>query len=32
MPEFDRYIRIASRTQPENLLLVEALHNILVSE
>jgi threonine-phosphate decarboxylase len=32
MPESDRYVRIASRTQPENLLLVEALRNILVSE
>jgi threonine-phosphate decarboxylase len=32
MPESDRYVRIASRTQPENLRLVEALGNILVSE
>jgi len=32
MPESDRYVRIASRTQPENLHLVEALRNILVSE
>jgi histidinol-phosphate/aromatic aminotransferase/cobyric acid decarboxylase-like protein len=32
MPESDRYVRIASRTQPENLRLVEALRNILVSE
>jgi threonine-phosphate decarboxylase len=30
MPESDRYVRIASRTQPENLRLVEALRNILV--
>ena len=29
MPESDRYLRIASRTQSENLLLVEALRNIL---
>jgi len=29
MPESDRYLRIASRTQKENLLLVEALRNIL---
>jgi len=32
MPESDRYVRIASRTQPENLRLVEALRNILISE
>jgi len=32
MPESDCYIRIASRTQPENLRLVEALRNILVPE
>jgi threonine-phosphate decarboxylase len=32
MPESDRYVRIASRTQPENLQLVEALRNILVPE
>ncbi len=30
MPESDRYVRIASRTQPENLRLVEALRNIMV--
>lgn len=29
MPESDRYLRIASRTQPENLRLVEALGSIL---
>ena len=29
MAESDRYLRIASRTQPENLLLVEALGDIL---
>lgn len=29
MPESDRYLRIASRSQSENLLLVEALRNIL---
>jgi threonine-phosphate decarboxylase len=29
MPESDRYIRIASRTQAENLRLVEALRNIV---
>ncbi len=29
MPESDRYLRIASRTQSENLLLVGALRNIL---
>lgn len=32
MVESDRYVRIASRTQPENLCLVEALRNILISE
>lgn len=32
MPESDRYVRIASRTQPENLRLVEALSSILASE
>jgi len=32
MPESDRYLRIASRTQPENTQLVEALHNILGTE
>lgn len=32
MPESDRYVRIASRTQPENQRLVEALRNILISE
>jgi len=32
MPESDRYVRIASRTQPENQRLVEALRNILLSE
>ncbi len=32
MPESDRYLRIASRTQPENQLLVEALRDIMVSE
>jgi histidinol-phosphate/aromatic aminotransferase/cobyric acid decarboxylase-like protein len=32
MPESDRYIRIASRTQPENLRLVEALRDIVVLE
>ncbi len=32
MPESDRYVRIASRTQPENQRLVEALRNILASE
>ncbi len=32
MPESDRYLRIASRTQKENQLLVEALQNILVEE
>jgi len=30
MPESDRYLRIASRTQSENLLLFEALHTILI--
>ena len=30
MPESDRYLRISSRTQPENQRLVEALANILV--
>ena len=30
MPESDRYLRIASRTQSENLLLVEALRAILL--
>lgn len=29
MPESDRYLRIASRTQSENLVLVDALRNIL---
>lgn len=29
MPESDRYLRIASRTQPENLRLVEALRDII---
>jgi histidinol-phosphate/aromatic aminotransferase/cobyric acid decarboxylase-like protein len=29
MPESDRYVRIASRTQPENLRLVEALRDIM---
>jgi len=32
MPESERYCRIASRTQPENLRLVEALRNILAPE
>ena len=32
MVESERYVRIASRTQPENLRLVEALRNILISE
>jgi histidinol-phosphate/aromatic aminotransferase/cobyric acid decarboxylase-like protein len=32
MVESARYVRIASRTQPENLRLVETLHNILVLE
>jgi threonine-phosphate decarboxylase len=32
MTDSDRYVRIASRTQPENLRLVGALRNILVSE
>lgn len=32
MPESERYVRIASRTQPENHRLVEALGNILKSE
>ena len=32
MLESDRYVRIASRTPPENLRLVEALRKILVSE
>lgn len=32
MPESDRYLRIASRTQPENERLVDALRNILVPE
>ncbi|MFW2439405.1 MAG: pyridoxal phosphate-dependent aminotransferase [Arenicellales bacterium] len=32
MPESDRYVRIACRTQPENLRLVEALSSILASE
>ena len=32
MPESDRYVRIASRTQPENRHLAEVLGNILVSE
>ncbi|MBW2366256.1 MAG: histidinol-phosphate aminotransferase family protein [Deltaproteobacteria bacterium] len=30
MPESDRYLRMASRTQPENLRLVEALSDIIV--
>ena len=32
MPESDRYVRIASRTQPENLRLVEALRRIIISD
>jgi len=32
MPESDRYVRIASRTQSENLSLVEALRNILIAD
>jgi len=32
MPESDRYLRMASRTQPENLRLVEALSDIIVQE
>ncbi len=32
MTESDRYVRIASRTQPENMRLVEVLRNILASE
>jgi len=32
LPESDRYIRIASRTQPENLRLVQALRDIIVLE
>jgi threonine-phosphate decarboxylase len=32
MPESDRYVRIASRTQPENLRLVEALRSIIISD
>ncbi len=32
MTESDRYVRIASRTRPENMWLVETLGNILVSE
>ncbi len=32
MTESDRYVRIASRTQPENMCLVEALRTILDSE
>ena len=32
MPESDRYVRIACRTQPENQLLIEALQNIVASE
>ncbi len=32
MTESDRYVRIASRTQPENMCLVEALRNILAAE
>lgn len=31
LPESDRYIRMASRTQPENLRLVEALRDICLS-
>jgi len=29
MPESERYLRIASRTQPENLRLVEALQDVI---
>jgi histidinol-phosphate/aromatic aminotransferase/cobyric acid decarboxylase-like protein len=29
MPESDRYLRMASRTQPENLRLVEALRDVI---
>ncbi len=32
MPESDRYLRIASRTQPENQHLIEALRDIIVRE
>jgi histidinol-phosphate/aromatic aminotransferase/cobyric acid decarboxylase-like protein len=32
MPESDRYVRLASRTQPENLRLVEALRDIVALE
>jgi len=32
MPESDRYLRIASRTQPENMLLVDALREIVVQD
>lgn len=32
MPEADRYVRIASRTQPENLRLIEALRHLLRSD
>ena len=32
MPESDRYLRIASRTQPENLRLVEALRDVIGRE
>ena len=32
MPESDRYIRIASRTRPENIRLVEALRDIIGQE
>ena len=32
MPESDRYLRIASRTQPENLRLVEALCDVIGQE
>jgi threonine-phosphate decarboxylase len=32
MPESDRYVRIASRTQPENKRLVEALRDVLALE
>ena len=32
MPESERYVRIASRTQPENQRLVKALRNIVIPE
>jgi len=32
MPQSDRYLRIASRTQPENMLLVDALREIIEQE